>query len=276
MGKLFIKSIGAVLAPNIINQEDVNYITIENAFLRIRLDNNFDCNTFKLTKDTVNFNHGLVLVNGRKNMNPYIIAAKKDNNNILYITIDKSYKILDALYAKGSVCMNSFNTKDVNSGAVITFNKKQKEIMTVYVEKDDKIEEFVYNYRNNAVNVVRKEITDSTIIAKLKKPNPVNKKSKLLINISKPFTQYYLTTSNAATKLNEIFEKNNNFRLKDIKILTINNAKDLDAAMKTLVDNKIKVITEYGYVLPLENVRQAKLSVFVMNDNGVINCIKSN
>lgn len=284
MGKVFITVIEKQNGDknkhvtDIIREADNNYLVVKNAYLRLRLDKHIELKDIKLSKchsgTCVDLGSGIIMANARMNMNPFIVKAKSEKENGLYIIVDDSHKIMYTELYSGSVVKNTFRSKDENAGAIIAFDPTQTYITTVYTESNGKIYKFDYAFINGIVTMKVKPIIDTQII------NDIREKGKLCFNkfkitITRPFTDHYIVSSEKAAELKSLLQKHRNFGSKNITVSIVNN-NDFTSTIKFLKDSKVKVITEYGILLPIEAVNELKLnSIFTMNKECKLNCLRS-
>lgn len=285
MGKVFItviekQNVGDKNkhSVDIIKENDNNYLVVSNAYLRLRLDKHIDRKDIKLSNCyagmCVDLGSGIIMANARVNMNPFIVKAKSERENGLYIIVDDSHKIIYTEVHDGAVVKNTFKSKDANTGAIIAFKSTQTDIVTVYTESNGRLYKFHYTSVNGIVTMKVKPITDVDIIADVKDKGKFAF-NKFKITITQPFTDHYIVSSEKAAELKTLLEKHRNFGSKNLTISIVEN-NDFASTIKFLKDSKVKVITEYGILLPIEAVNELKLnSIFTMNKECKLNCLRS-
>ena len=285
MGKIFINVIKDQRAGDkkyitgIIKHEDANYVAIDDAYLRLRLDTHMDVDEIKLSKAAVgtcvDFRSGIIMGNARTNMNPFVIKSKTDVNNGLYIIVDESHKIMHYELAENTTVTSTFRSVGANVGAILSFNKSQKDILTLYTESNGKVFKFTFTCLNGSVDMKIKPVKDATVISEIKEAGKYTN-NKFKVNITRPFTNCYIVSKNKEKELKGLLERNKYFGSKSPLILVVEKEDDLSNVTKTLRENKIKVVTEYGYLLPLDVIHELKLNgIFTMNKECKLNCLRS-
>ena len=97
MGRIFITKIEDQSGDkekhvvNVVTENESNYIAVKDAYLRLKLDKHINKSTIKLSTcpvgTCVNMGTGIIMANARSNMNPFVVKAKEDKENALYIMI---------------------------------------------------------------------------------------------------------------------------------------------------------------------------------------------
>lgn len=284
MGKIFVSVIEKQQGDkkkhivDIVKENDTDYITVKDAYLRLRLDKHIERRDIKLSScqvgTCIDLGAGIIMANARKNLNPFVVRAKEEKDYGLYIIVDSSHKIIHTETEETSVVNNTFRSKNDNSGAIIAFKPTQSKILTVYTESNGKMYKFIYGFSNGSVNMKVRPINEPAIITEIKEKGKYSH-NKFKITVTKPFTDHYVVSAEKAAELKELLDSHRNFGSKNLTMSIIQN-NDFSDTVKFLKENKVKVITEYGILLPIEAVSELKLNaVFTMNKECKLNCLRS-
>lgn len=286
MSHIKIATIGKKPEVIIEKESEIRYIRVKDVFMRIRLDNHFDDKDIKIN-ETIDLENeatitsidmgqaGTTLVNGKKNMNSFVVASKADKLGVLYLIIDSSCKILHVNYKPGTICKSNYYDEGKDTGCLISYNKANRNILTLFIEQNGEVYQYSYFVGGSDSVIIRsRKLTDIDFINTLKNRETNKTKSGLFINSYVPFTEYFITKKDKHNELLNILHEHNDFKIKNPIVLDVEQD-NIELIVKELKERKVKVVSVYECTLPIK-IESMLTAIFNLTKEGKTRCIKSN